>query len=182
MDFEHDQGRDRYPSALRWLHWLVVMLLIAQFAIAWTMPDVKRGTLPTGLISWHLSVGILIWLVMAARLCVRAASAVPQEPTDLPPALSILARGTHYTLYALLLVLPVLGYINASGRGWNVRLFGIGPLPQLASPHAHWAMAMGDVHKTAALVLLAVVALHVSGALYHALVLRDGTLRRILPG
>ena len=65
-------GQDRYPASIRGLHWLVVLLLIAQFAVAWTMPEIHRGTAPIGLIAWHLTLGVVIWLVMAVRLAVRA--------------------------------------------------------------------------------------------------------------
>ena len=169
-----DQGSERYPATLRGLHWLVVALLVAQFAIAWTMPDVHRGTAPTGLIAWHLSVGIVIWAVMAVRLAFRLSSRIPPPPTDLPPGLRLLSRATHYAFYAILLVLPLLGYINASARGWTVRLFGVLPLPRLVGTGSAWGHTMGDVHKAVATLLLAVIALHVSGALYHLMVLKDG--------
>lgn len=171
----------RYPAALRGLHWLVVLLLIGQFAVAWTMPEVHKGTAPTGLIAWHLSLGIVIWLVMAVRLAVRLSSPVPPPPDDLPAGLRLLSRSTHYAFYLLLLLLPVLGFMNASARGWNVRLFGLIPMPALVPTGSPTGRAMGDVHQTVALILLGVIALHVAGALYHALILKDRVVHRILP-
>ena len=82
-------------------------------------------------------------------------------------------------MYALLLVLPVLGWINANARGWAVKLFGLVDLPQLVVARTHWAMRIGDLHGNLALVLLALIALHVAGATYHALYLKDCTLSRM---
>ena len=170
-----------YNAVAQILHWLIVVLLVVQFTVAWSMPDVHRDTKPVDLIAWHLSVGVFILLVMLFRLAWRAATAVPPAPIDLKPLLRLLARVTHFLLYGILIVLPLLGWINASSRGWDVRLFGTIPLPPLAPSGSSWGHQMGDLHMTLALVLLAVVGLHVLGALYHQFVLRDRLLDRMLP-
>ena len=59
---------ETYNGVSQLLHWLIVVLLVVQFAIAWTMPDVTRDTKPVDLIAWHLSVGAFILLVMLIRL------------------------------------------------------------------------------------------------------------------
>jgi cytochrome b561 len=171
-----------YNAGTQLLHWLIVMLLVIQFAVAWSMPDVHKDTRPVGLIAWHLSIGTFILLVMLVRLGWRAVSYVPPPPLDLPPALRTLSRLTHFLLYGLLIVLPLLGWINASARGWDVRLFGFIPLPGLVPSGSPWGLEAGDIHMDLALVLLGVAGLHVLGALYHQFILRDTTLLRILPG
>ena len=105
-----------------------------------------------------------------------------RPPADLPRSLALLSRVTHYLLYALLIVLPLLGWANASARGWAVRLFGVVPLPSLTTKGSALGHQLGNVHATLATVLLAIVALHVGGALYHALILKDRTVQRMLPG
>lgn len=170
-----------YNAPAKVLHWLIVGLLVAQFAVAWTMPDVGRDTKPIGLIAWHLSIGTVILLVMLIRLGWRLVSTVPPAPSDLAPPLRMLSRATHFLLYAILIVLPVLGWINASSRDWPVKLFGLIPLPALVASGSGWGHEMGDVHQIVAWVLLGAVGLHVLGALYHQFVLRDGLLRRLLP-
>ena len=71
--------------------------------------------------------------------------------------------------------------MNASARGWEVRLFGLIPFPALVATGSPTGQAMGDVHQTVALLLLGVIGLHVAGALYHALILKDRVVQRILP-
>jgi cytochrome b561 len=170
-----------YNKIAQSLHWLILVLLVIQFAVAWTMPDIHRDTKPVGLIAWHLSVGVVILLVMLVRLGWRAISSVPPPPADLPRSLRLLSRTTHFLLYAILIVLPLLGWINANARGWTVWLLGIIPLPTLVAPESAWGAEMGDVHQIVAYLLLGAAALHVAGALYHQFVLRDALLSRMLP-
>ena len=172
----------RYDGVAQGLHWLILALLVAQFSIAWTMPDVTKTTPDAGLVAWHLSVGATILFVMLLRLAWRLTHTPPSPPADLPAPLQLLSRLTHWLLYAILIVLPVLGWINASSRGYPVRLFGVIPLPQLVPTGDAFGHAMGDIHGDVALVLLGVVALHVIGAMFHAVVKQDGVVRRMLPG
>ena len=176
------QKPDAYNTISKALHWLIVVLLCVQFADSWTMPDVDRDTKPVDLIAWHLSIGAFILLVMLVRLGWRTVSAVPPAPATLPPWLRLVSRATHGLLYGILIVLPFMGWINANARGWTVRLFGVLPLPALVPPRSPWGMDLGDIHILVAWVLLGVIGLHIVGALYHRLVLKDSLLQRMLPG
>jgi cytochrome b561 len=174
-------AEDGYSGVAKLLHWLVLALLVVQFAIAWAMPEVTRDTKPVGLIAWHLSVGSTILVVMLVRLGWRLTHSVPPPPSDLPVRLQQFSRATHFLLYAMLIVLPFMGWANASSRDWPVRLFGFVPLPPLVSAGSAFGHTLGGVHAWTAIILLAVAGLHISGALYHAVVLRDRTLQRMLP-
>ncbi|WP_242140965.1 cytochrome b/b6 domain-containing protein, partial [Sphingomonas sp. TREG-RG-20F-R18-01] len=173
------QERHRYSIVARALHWLTVALVVAQFGVAWTMPEIGRGTRPTGLVAWHLSIGTTILVVIVFRLLWRLTHHVPQPPNDLPPLLQLVSRSTHYLLYGLLLMLPLMGWANASSRGWPVKLFAVLPLPQLVPEESTFGHQLGDAHMTAATLLLVLIGLHVLGALYHLLVLRDQTVQRM---
>lgn len=171
----------KYDRTAQSLHWLTAALVVAQFVIAWTMPDIHKDTKPVGLIAWHLAVGTSILLVVVIRSLWRATHTAPPPPATLPPALKAVSRATHFMLYGVLLVLPLLGWANASSRDWVVRLAGLVPLPSLAAPGSPVGHEMGDIHAYLAWVLLVLIGLHVAGALYHRLILRDGTLERMLP-
>lgn len=171
----------KYDKMARFLHWLVLVLLAAQYVIAWTMPDIGQDTKPVGLVAWHLSLGTAVLAAMILRLFWRVNHPVPDSP-DLSSLLRMVSRMTHATLYLLLFIVPVMGWINASSRGYGVTLFGKIPLPPLSPVGASVGHAMGDIHRIAAYVLIGLIGLHVLAALYHHFVLRDGTLRRILPG
>ncbi|WP_396332055.1 cytochrome b [Burkholderia anthina] len=169
----------RYDVVARFLHWLIVTLIVAQFAIGWTMPDVHRDTQPVGLIAAHLIVGAALLAAMAARVLWRATHRPP--PDDLSPVMRTLSGATHVALYALLVAVPLLGWINASSRAWSVTLLGIVPLPALSAAGSGFGHAMGDVHGILAWVLFGGICLHVAAALAHRFVLRDGVMQRMMP-
>ncbi|WP_404710148.1 cytochrome b [Sphingomonas sp. MMS24-J13] len=173
-------GTERYSGFARLLHWTIVALVVAQFAVAWSMPDIHRGTEPVGLVAWHLSIGTAILAIMVVRAVWRLVHREPPPPSSLSPLLRMVSRTTHVILYALLVALPLLGWANASSRGWPITLFGVIPLPPLMATGARLGHTLGDVHGTVAIVLLVVIGLHVLGAAYHLLVVRDRTVQRML--
>ncbi|WP_175718896.1 cytochrome b [Burkholderia anthina] len=169
----------RYDAVARLLHWLIVTLIVAQYVIGWTMPDVHRDTQPVGLIAAHLIVGAALLAAMACRVLWRATHRPP--PGDLSPTMRTLSGATHVALYALLVAVPLLGWINASSRAWSVTLLGIVPLPALSAAGSGFGHAMGDVHGILAWVLFGGICLHVAAALAHRFVLRDGVMQRMMP-
>jgi cytochrome b561 len=173
----HVSTEPSYDLVARLLHWLVVGLVTAQFVIGWTMPDVHRGTVPDGEIAWHLSVGTALLAAMACRVLWRATHRPP--PDNLPPLFRVASKITHLALYLLLVVVPLLGWINASSREWTVRLAGTVPLPSLSAPGSSFGHAMGDVHGVLAWVLFGVICLHIAAAMFHQFVGGDRILQRM---
>ena len=169
-----------YPLALRVFHWLIAILLVAQFSDAWTMPHIGRGTIPTGLIAWHLFFGTSILVFMILRLIWRARSPVPGAPDNLPTVLQWVSRITHYVLYLGVILVALLGWANASSRGWNVKLFGFIPLPSIMPQGSNLGHKLGDIHHTLATILAYLIGFHVAAALYHTFILRDRLLRRMI--
>jgi cytochrome b561 len=170
-----------YSSAAKWLHWLIVALLVAQFIFAWTMPHIRRDTPVTTLIGLHFSFGVLILALAAVRLMVRLTHGEPAPEDGLPPWQQRSARMMHWLLYGLLFLLPVLGWIDASWHGMPIVMFGLA-LPKLVATRASLWGWTGDVHSLLAnYVLLGLVGLHVAAALYHYFIRRDGVLQRMLP-
>ena len=169
-----------YGRVAKSLHWLIVALLLVQFAIAWTMPDIHRGTQPEGLIGLHLSIGVAILAVAVARLLWKIRYPVDLVVNGTPRWQYLAARATHGLLYLVLVVLPILGWANASARGWTPMIFGVFPLPQILPTGSALGRSLGDVHTLTAYTLLALIGLHVAATAYHQLWLRDRTLSRML--
>ena len=170
-----------YTGTAKILHWTVVVLLIAQFIFAWTMPDIRRDTPVTTLISLHFTFGVIILAVAVLRLLWRLTHAEPSPEDGLPPWQTQSARVVHWLLYLLLFVVPVLGWINASWRGMPIVMFGL-ELPTLIAKRAPGFGWTGDLHGLLAnYLMLALVGLHVAAALYHYFMRRDGVLQRMLP-
>lgn len=171
----------RYGAVAKLLHWLIFVLLAAQFVIAFTMPDIGRDTQPVGLVAWHLSVGTVILLAVLLRLLWRLTHPAPPPLGSMPQWQRSLYPLVHGLLYFILVIDPVLGWGNASSRGYPVRLFGAIPMPALFEKGSRLGHELGDVHSTLSYVLLFLVGVHVAAALYHQFILKDGTLRRMLP-
>lgn len=171
----------QYGAVAKLLHWLIFALVAAQFVIAWTMPEIHRGTPPEGLVAWHLSVGTAILLLIVLRLLWRLSHPAPPPLAGVPEWQRSLSRLVHGLLYAILLVDPVLGWGNASSRGYPVKLFGAIPLPALFEKGSRLGHQLGDIHSTLAWVMLFLIGVHAASALYRHFIAKDPTLRRMLP-
>ncbi len=171
-----------YTNTARFLHWLVLALLVVEFALAWTMPHIGRNTPMGTLISLHFSFGVLILGVAAIRLLWMLARGLP-APIDMPAWQHRSAVAVHWLLYLLLFAVPILGWLTASWRGYPVSLFGLFEVPKLLATRAAGWQWTGDIHEfLATYALLTLVGLHVLGALYHHFIRRDEVLKRMLPG
>ena len=175
---EH-KGDGAYGAVARLLHWVIVLLVALLFVVGWIMPDVRHDTRPVGLIAWHLGIGATLLAAMAIRIAWRITHRPP--PHTLSPALAAASRGTHFLLYLALVAVPLLGWANASSRGWPVKLFGAAPLPALTSAGSQSGHVAGDVHGALAWALFALIAIHVAAALFHRYVLKDRVMQRMMP-
>jgi len=172
-------ARKSYGAIAKIFHWLIFLLLTAQYAVGSIMPHIGRKTLNEGWVNWHLSIGAAILFVILLRLIWRLLFPVALA-IDMPRWESMLAYATHLTLYALVLIMTLLGWAAANARGWDVKLFGAITLPALAPSGSSWGHEAGDIHNILVYVLLGFIILHVAGALYHYFVLRDRVLQRML--
>jgi cytochrome b561 len=146
------------------------------------MPHIGRNTPVTTLISLHFTVGIVILAVAILRLVWRVTQGEPTPLDGVPPWQTQSARVIHWLLYLLLLVVPVLGWINASWRGMPIVLFGL-ELPKLIGTRAPGWRWTGDVHNLLAnYMMLTLVGLHILAGLSHYFIRRDHVLQRMLPG
>jgi cytochrome b561 len=100
-------------------------LLAVQFAVAWSMPHIGQDTVPEQLINFHFSLGVLLLGVAAVRLAWRRTHPEPGPLDGLPRWEVSSARTVHVLLYVLLFDLPILGWMNASYRGFDVSFFGL---------------------------------------------------------
>ena len=171
----------RYDGVAQLFHWSIVALLLLQYLTKWISPGTFAWASEGLLNAWHLGVGPTILALMLLRFAWRLTHSPPPPPADLPPALQWLSRATHLAFYGILVSLPILGWIAANGYGAKATLAGLVPLPDLVTTDKPLAETIGGVHGTLAWTLLAIIVLHVSGALYHALVKRDRVLQRMLP-
>lgn len=170
-----------YDGVAKALHWLILLLLIVQYTVAWTMPHIGRNTPAVGLISLHFSIGVTILTVAILRLLWRWTHPVPTLRGIVPAWQYALAYLSHLLLYLLLFVIPILGWVDSCFRGYSIDFFGLVTIPQLITSSPALAGRTGDLHAFVATILLVLIGLHVLAALYHLIVRRDGVFSRMLP-
>jgi len=174
-------ARLQYGTTAKVLHWLIVALLIVQYLIGWLMPDIHRGMKPGAGMTFHISIGMTILVLIVLRFAWRLTHPVAPE-SSLPPWQRLSSEVVHWTLYVLALATTITGWLFASFRGWSISLFYLVPLPMLASDSAEAGKAIDGLHQAMELALLVVIGLHVAAALAHRFIYRDRIMQRMLLG
>ena len=160
-------------------HWLTVLLVIGQFATAWWLANGDRYA-PL-LLTFHRSAGVLTLLVVIGRLWWRKRGAhLPPFPKSMPMWQRRIAQANEFGLYGLLLLQPLTGLGDTLFRGHPFVLFGL-QIPALVATNKPIYHFLHGVHAYSAWMLLGLIGLHAGAAVFHALILRDGVLERILP-
>lgn len=168
----------RYSLTAIMLHWTIAALLAFQISVGWALEDL--GARGFALFQLHKSVGIAILLLTVLRVAIRYLKPRP-APVE-GGWQGMLASAVHGGLYAFMLAAPLTGWALVSTAKVKVPtlLFGIAPLPHLSLPAGAHDLAEG-AHGLLAWIGIALLTLHVAGALRHHLLLRDGLLWRMMP-
>ncbi|MFO3704193.1 cytochrome b [Xanthomonas codiaei] len=169
------------PKSMRVLHWLTVLCLVMAASLILLRAELDGRALRQWLLEGHRHFGLMVLLLFVLRvgLRLRLRSLPPGPPASL--LMRLAAGTTHLAMYGLMLALPLIGWSLSNAFGKTVYLFGLA-LPNLVEADADLGDTLGAWHLNAAWALLALVLVHIGAALWHHLVLRDGLLRRVLPG
>ena len=170
-----------YSVFSRWVHWLTLALIIALFALAWSIDSLPKD-LRGPAVQLHQSFGIIVLGLTALRLVWRFAIGVPALPDDVPAWQKLAARANEYALYLLLLAQPVVGWLWGSAGERQINFFFLVQLPWLIGPDKDLSRALGHLHGLIGNLLLVVIGLHAAAALYHHFVRRDRVLAGMLHG
>jgi cytochrome b561 len=171
---------ERYSDTAIALHWLTALLIVTGFTLGLSMVDMPISRQKLQWYAWHKWIGITVFLLTCARLAWRLGHAVP-APLPMPRWQQRAARVSHGLLYALLLVIPLSGWVYSSSTGVQVVYLGLIPLPDLVSKDRELAAVLRIVHVTLNFTLLALVCVHTAAALKHHFADRDTVLTRMLP-
>jgi len=174
--------RDSYGSVTKTLHWTILLLLIVQFTLGYTLTSLPEHDPTVKVLTWwHESTGFLIFIFAILFTVWRLRSVTPSL-ADQPSWQRALARSVHGGLYLCIFLQPLLGMSEVMLSGHPIAFYGAFRVPQILPTAKHVSEAIGEVHDTVAVIILVLVGLHVLGALYHEFVARDSILARMLPG
>jgi cytochrome b561 len=162
------------------LHWITAVAVFGLFALGLWMVDLGYYH------AWynrapdiHRSIGILLAILVIARIAWRMGTTLPEAPPNHKPWERIAAKVTHALLYILMLGIFLSGYLITSAKGQAVQVFDWFSIPAILSSVENLEDSSGLVHEIAAFVLIGLTALHAAAAAKHHFIDRDTTLRRI---
>jgi cytochrome b561 len=179
MQWKNDDSR--YGCVAQALHWAIVALVVTKFVLASVADDLALGPAKIATLARHKSIGITLLGLVLLRLLWRWLNPAPAVPAGMQRWKYLAARATHLLLYALLLAIPVLGWLMSSARNFPVSWFGVFTLPDLVDPDRRAYELFHAAHEVAAKALFVAALVHVAAALKHHFVDRDNVLRRMLP-
>lgn len=173
---------DRYGSVHKFLHWLIALSVIAMLAVGWWMGGLERGPDKMQIYSIHKALGVTILALMILRVLWRAINWNRPQPLQSHARWERLLAGlVHGGLYALLIAMPLSGWLMTAAANSTVNWFGLFPIPNPIGPNENLAHVLRDLHGFLPFVIVGLLVLHVAGALKHQFIDHDSTLRRMLP-
>ncbi|MBI1339194.1 cytochrome B [bacterium] len=181
----------RYTAVAIALHWAIAFSIFGLIGVGWNMGDLPPGDpLRVTLYQMHKSFGIMVLVLSVGRIVWRLMNPPPPEP-PMPSWQKRAASAVHIAFYALIIIMPLTGWVlvSAAPQGTPTVLFGVAPWPHLPGlpdlpletrRDLHGPLEF--VHSKLAWVVIVLLGLHVAAALKHQFVDRDGLLSRMAPG
>ena len=170
----------RLGITTRALHWTTAALVAGGFCAAWILNALGPGPIAAKLVEVHRSIGLCILLVTLARVAWRATHPLPPVPGA--PWEGWLAGTVQALLYLALLAMPLLGWLGSNAQGDTVAFLGVLPLPDLVEANQDLGDRLFALHGWLGYGILAMLALHIAGAMRHRFIKKDGVLQRMTTG
>jgi len=170
----------RYDPVTQSLHWLVAIAVIATYVLALGREALPKGDFRTAILNLHMSLGLAVMALTVVRIGWRGVMPAP-TPVPSSPVAMLAARGAHLALYAAMLAIPLIGLAMMWAKGRTVGFFGLFSLSSPITPDKALGKLLGEAHEVAAHLMMILAGVHAAAAIGHQLVLKDGTLSRMLP-
>jgi cytochrome b561 len=172
---------DSYGIIAQSFHWLIALMIFIPFGIGVYASGLPMSLARLQWLSHHKALGITILVLVLLRLMWRVFNRPPPLPASMPRWERRAAVATHWGIYALLIAAPLAGWLYASAAGLSVSWFGVVNVPDLVAKNPELAPTMRALHSLLVKTLAVLLVLHIAAATRHALLLRDGVMRRMLP-
>ena len=174
----NSRHRQQYHPVAKSLHWIVAALIVLQFILARLAENAATPLQELALRANHKSVGITIFLCAVLRLAWRLRQGVPR-PLPMPGWQTMASRISHWSMYGLILLMPITGWLMSSASAYSVSWFNVVQLPDLVAADPALKATLETIHGTLARLLFAVAAIHIAAALKHSLINKVGAIARI---
>lgn len=174
--------RNCYGALSKTLHWLLFILLCGMIAVGFYMGDMPKGPEKWELYNYHKVAGITILFIILFRLFWRVINVTPDYPNEMPLVEKIASHVMHWSLYLLMLAMPLSGWImsTAANKLPHIGAWTIPKFPFIPESEA-WGSVNHAIHVYGVWVLIGFATLHILAALKHHFIDRDNILRRMIP-
>jgi cytochrome b561 len=173
---------DSWGAMTRVLHWLIAVAIIAMMVVGVIMHDMPNSPDKFRLYALHKATGITILAFVFWRIVWRLTNKVPLLPGNTPYWQQRVSAITHFCMYALMVIMPLSGWLMNSASGFPMTWYGFFEVPALVGADDSLKETAKLVHEFAFIVLGSLVILHVAAAVQHQFLLRDGLLKRMWSG
>jgi cytochrome b561 len=168
------QPTGRYTRIAVLLHWLIALCLFAQIGFGWFLESIPKGTPLRGpYVNIHKSTGLILAVLILIRILWRVAHRPPEYPAFVAVWERTASKVTQFLLYACMLVMPLSGYIASNYSKYGVKLFNSITLPPWGPDDPKIYAVFNTTHVVTSYLLVALIVLHLLGAIRHGL-RRDG--------
>ena len=157
----------KYPVLMRVIHWLMAIGMLGLIASGWFMEDLDKSvSYKYDIYFWHKSFGVVALFAVALRILVRLTSTIPALPDTLPGHEIKLAHLAHFLLYAMMIAVPLSGFLMSDYGGHPVPLFNWATF-ELLEDNEYWGSIFWEIHTTIPYIFLGIIVVHILGALKH---------------
>lgn len=170
-----------YGTVARIFHWSIAAMVAIQIPAGIAMTSEPLADLADPLYVLHKGMGSVLLVLVMGRILWRTTHRAPPFPGFMPAREQRIAHATHVAIYVALFVMVVSGYVRTVGDEYPIELLNAMGIPPLIPEMPGLAAAMLVVHQAVVVILVALVAVHVSAVLRHELIERNPVLRRMWP-
>ncbi len=168
----------RYTGPAIFLHWLLAFLIVGMVMLGWYMMSVEHQPGSEVFFNVHKSFGITVFILVMIRLLWRFTHQPAALPSTMPQWEIKLSEVTQWLMYIGMFLLPIFGFLGASYSKSGVIFFSL-QLPRWRVADHDTAEFFFSIHSAIVWVMVALIALHVAGALKHLLINRDRVFQRM---
>jgi cytochrome b561 len=172
---------DTFHPVARVLHWLMAIMILSMLFIGAGMVSTLAEKHAT-LVAIHRPLGMAIFVLALIRLGFRLVHRPPPLPVDMPEWQKLAAKGSHWVLYGLMILMPLIGWGMLSAGKYPVVMGGGFVLPPILPQDPALFAWLREAHRYLAWLFFLTFLAHMGAALMHGLIRRDGVLKSMTTG